>query len=253
LGQALGFELALQRYLADCVGSGECPLGGTTDEAYGTLQQFLDDLDGEALPTGDPVRPLTQGLALNAVVYPLYSPEYGWPLLTAQLRRALMGDGAGLLEIVDLFIRRNADGSFDDNGLEMLYAVNCVDRPDRPDLAAIEQLAAQWQEQAPIFGAPLAYSNVACERWPASADELLGPLTVAGVPPVLIIGTEFDPATPYEWSVNLADQFVDGRLVTWRGGDGHTAYRNGSTCIDTVIDTFLIDGVVPEDPTECVD
>lgn len=253
LGQALGFELALQRYLADCVGTGECPLGDTTDEAYATLQQFLDELDVEALPTGDPVRPLTQGLALNAVVYPLYSPEYGWPLLTAQLRRALMGDGAGLLEIVDLFTRRNADGSYDDNGLEMLYAVNCVDRPDRPDLAAIEQLARQWQEQAPIFGAPLAYSNVACERWPASADDLLGPLAVAGVPPVLIIGTEFDPATPYEWSVSLADQFVDGRLVTWRGGDGHTAYRSGSTCIDAVINAYLISGEVPTDGTECAD
>lgn len=253
LGQALGFEVALQRYLADCVDSGECPLGASVDEAYATLQSFLADLEANPLPTSDPARPLTQGLATNALAYPLYTPDYGWPLLTANLRRALVGDGSGLLDIVDLFVRRNADGTYDDNGLEMLFAVNCVDRTDRPSMTQVQQLAAEWSLQAPIFGAPLAFSNAACERWPvpASAAPTTTPLT--DTPPIVVVGTEFDPATPYEWSVALSDFFSDGRLVSRIGGDGHTAYRGGSRCVDDIIDAYLIAGTAPTDGTECRD
>lgn len=254
LGQAKGFELALRRYLSDCVAGGDCPLGSSVDEAYSRLQTFLAELDAQPLPTGDPDRPLTQGIALNAVAYPLYTPDYGWPLLTANLRLALLGDGSGLLEIVDLFARRNADGTYDDNGLEMLYAVNCLDRPAGPtDQDTTETSVAQWSEAAPIFGAPLGYSNVACERWPIEPTGKAASVSAAGTPPIVVVGTEFDPATPYEWSVALAQQLSDGRLVSRIGGDGHTSYRGGSTCIDQIVDSYLITGDAPPDGTECSD
>lgn len=253
LGQALGFEVSLRRYLADCVDTGECPLGNSVDEAYDTLQAFLADLETQPLPTSDPERPLTQGLAVNSLAYPLYTPDYGWPLLTANLRRALAGDGAGLLDIVDLFTRRDTDGTYDDNGLDMLFAVNCVDRSDRPSMSEVQQLAAEWSQQAPIFGAPLAFSNVACERWPVPVSSVQATASADGVPPIVVIGTQFDPATPYEWSVALAGFLGDGRLVSRMGGDGHTAYRGGSRCIDEIIDAYLITGSAPPDGTECVD
>ena len=66
-----------------------------------------------------------------------------------------------------------------------------------------------------------------------------------------MVGTEYDPATPYEWSVALAAQLESGVLVSWIGGDGHTAYYQGSKCIDNAVDDYLVKGEVPEDGLEC--
>jgi hypothetical protein len=39
-------------------------------------------------------------------------------------------------------------------------------------------------------------------------------------------------------------------LLSW-DGDGHTAYRRGSACIDRAVDTYLIDGKPPAKGTRC--
>jgi pimeloyl-ACP methyl ester carboxylesterase len=250
-GQALGFEVATRRYVEDCISQGGCPLGDDPDKAMAALGDFLNNLDQNPLPTDDPDRPLTQALALSAIIYPLYQPEYGWPLLTTSLTLALAGDGASMLNTVDIFNDRNEDGTFNGNGVDALYAVNCVDRPDRPDLAATADLAERWSIEAPLYGAYLAYGNLPCSYWPVPATGEPGATIAAGSPEILVIGTEFDPATPYAWAEALADQLENGRLVSWQGGDGHTAYNNGSDCINQTVDAFLIEGVVPPGDTTC--
>lgn len=252
-GQAVGFEVALDRFIADCVQRGDCPLGNSNEEARATLEQLLADIDAEPLATGDPQRPLTQGLAVTGIVFPLYQPKFGWPLLRVNLQRALLGDGGGLLDSADQYARRSADGTYEDNGIDALNAVNCLDGPDRPDTQATQALAAEWSTVAPVFGPMLAFGNLVCHFWPIAAAGAPAPVSAEGAPPILVVGTEFDPATPYEWSRALADQLSSGVLVSWRGADGHTAYRNGSDCIDQIVDAFLINGIVPPDGTDCVD
>jgi hypothetical protein len=34
-------------------------------------------------------------------------------------------------------------------------------------------------------------------------------------------------------------------------GDGHTAYEQGSKCIDRAVDAYLIDGTLPAEGTRC--
>jgi len=48
----------------------------------------------------------------------------------------------------------------------------------------------------------------------------------------------------------LVEQLGSATLLV-RDGDGHTAYREGSDCIDEAIDAFLIDGVLPGPGTVC--
>lgn len=252
-GQAVGFEVALDRFIADCVQRGDCPLGDSSDEARATVERLLAEIDADPLPTGDPQRPLTQGLAVTGIVFPLYQPKFGWPLLRVNLRRALLGDGGGLLESADQYARRNADGTYQDNGIDALNAVNCLDGPDRPDTQATAALAAEWATAAPVFGPMLAYGNLVCHFWPIEPASVPAPVSASGAPPILVVGTEFDPATPYEWSSALADQLSSGVLISWRGADGHTAYRNGSDCVDSAVDAFFIDGIVPADGTDCAD
>ncbi|KUN83006.1 hypothetical protein AQJ66_20745 [Streptomyces bungoensis] len=61
-----------------------------------------------------------------------------------------------------------------------------------------------------------------------------------------------DPATPYEGARRMADELGRGVGVelTWKG-EGHGAYGNGSDCVDSAVDAYLLNGTVPKDGTVC--
>src|SRR5262249_60253564 len=71
-----------------------------------------------------------------------------------------------------------------------------------------------------------------------------------GAPPILVVGTTRDPATPFRWARALAGDLKSGVLLGWNG-DGHTAYMRGSSCVDSAVDKYLISLVVPRDGTVC--
>lgn len=78
------------------------------------------------------------------------------------------------------------------------------------------------------------------------------PVTAAGSPPILVIGTTGDPATPYQWSVDLANSLENGVLVTYNG-EGHTAYNRSpaNECVLNTVDDFMIRGTVPSGDPQC--
>ena len=75
-------------------------------------------------------------------------------------------------------------------------------------------------------------------------------MSAAGAPPILVLGTTRDPATPYEQAVELADILDSGVLIS-RDGDGHTAYQSGNRCVTDAVDAYLVDGTVPKKDPEC--
>jgi hypothetical protein len=86
--------------------------------------------------------------------------------------------------------------------------------------------------------------------WPYPATGVREPIAAEGAAPIVVVGTTNDPATPYEWSVSLAEQLASGVLVT-RVGEGHTGYNKGNACVDGAVESYLIDGTVPEDGLRC--
>jgi hypothetical protein len=71
-----------------------------------------------------------------------------------------------------------------------------------------------------------------------------------GAGPIVVIGTTGDPVTPIEASTNMAKALEGGVLVTAQA-DQHTGYST-STCIDDLVDRYLVDKVVPPAGTVCV-
>ena len=71
-----------------------------------------------------------------------------------------------------------------------------------------------------------------------------------GADPILVVSTKYDPATPYEWGVQVASELDNATLLTF-DGDGHTAYTSGSTCIDDAVDAYLLSGTMPAEGTVC--
>lgn len=251
LGQAEGFEAAFDAFVTDCVAGQDCPLGPTVAEARATFQQLLGLIDRVPLPTDQPGRPLTEGLALYGVALPLYfAPEEGWPVLRDALTQALAGDGSALLALADRYLLRDDGGSYSGNLNEALSAVNCLDRPRAGSVAEVEASVPDFVAAAPTFGAALAWSGVTCAVWPIAAEPDTTPVQATGAPPILVVGTTGDPATPYAWAQALAASLDDGRLLTYEGFV-HTAYLAGSDCVDEAVDSYLLDATLPAEGTVC--
>lgn len=248
-GQAAGFQNALRRFAADCPKHDDCPLPGGVDAAIAKIDTMLVAADRTPLKTGTP-RTLTQALAVLGIAGSLYSPDPGWSQLRFALAEAFRGNGSVLLELADLFTERNEDGTFESNMTDALYAVNCLDRPDRADAAATAVLADELAEPAPTFGAFMAWGNLPCSTWPAPATDAPHQIDAAGAAPIVVVGTTYDPATPYPWAVGLAEQLDSGVLISYRG-DGHTAYYLGSRCVDQAVNEYLLAGTVPPEGLFC--
>ena len=103
---------------------------------------------------------------------------------------------------------------------------------------------------SPTFGRIFAYSLSSCAEWPIHTGRVPEPISAEGAPPILVVGTTRDPATPVEWAESLADQLESGVLVR-RDGDGHTGYLAGNDCVDSTVESYLVSGKVPESTVDC--
>jgi pimeloyl-ACP methyl ester carboxylesterase len=246
--QAVGFQRALDAFLDDCLRRDSCPFSGSRADAEAQLGRLLDRTDQHPL-TGDDGRPGVQSLVTYGVAIGMYDKGY-WQFLRQALRQAQNGKGGSLLVLGDLYNDRGPGGHFTSDVAEVIYAINCIDRAEHTDLAGFRADAAEVAEVSPIFGAYIIWSNLPCADWPVPAEGEAAPIAAAGAGPILVVGTTRDPATPYESAVSLADQLRSGHLLTY-DGDGHTAYRQGSDCVDRVVDAYLLEGTVPQDGTRC--
>jgi pimeloyl-ACP methyl ester carboxylesterase len=111
---------------------------------------------------------------------------------------------------------------------------------------------AEFVRVAPQFGKAWVANLSSCTSWPVPANQTAHPITAPGAAPILVVGTTRDPATPYNNAQALARQLQSGRLLTW-DGDGHTAYGQGSACIDNAVDHYLLEGRLPRVGTICTD
>lgn len=251
LGQAAGFENSIREYMADCQAGPGCPFDGDVESGLEQLSTFFDVLAATPLPTDDPDRALTAPLAVTVILTMLYQPE-----ISPEINRALdagmnQNDGTALLYWADVVNGRLEDGTYEDNSSDAFLAINCLDYPVQGTLDDWKADAqAMIDEISPFWEDALAYTEVTCSQWPYPASGAPGPLTAAGSAPILVVGTTGDPATPYEWSVALAEQLENGRLLTY-DGMGHTAYGRSNACVHDAVDAFLIDGVLPAEGTTC--
>lgn len=244
--QGFGFESALRAYMTDCLTDDECPFRGTLDEAMADLGTLMASVDRTPLPNDDG-RQLGADSLLTAIVAALYSQE-SWPFLTSALAGVAEGNPAIAFQLADFYYART-DGVYDDNSTEAFRTYNCMDYPDdttaEQEDAAEAELTARAPTVAPYWSGP-----DPCDEWPYPPAGVRERITADGAAPIVVVGTTNDPATPYEWSVSLAEQLSSGVLVT-RVGEGHTGYNKGNICVDSAVESYLLDGTVPQDGLEC--
>jgi hypothetical protein len=114
----------------------------------------------------------------------------------------------------------------------------------------VQQLAARAARLAPHIGASTVWLGLPCTLWPVAAVGKVAPIHAAGAPPIVVVGTTHDPATPYSWAKSLAAQLRSGRLLTVEG-ESHTSYGRGNECVDGSVDRYLVELAVPARGTRC--
>ncbi len=246
IAQAKGFDTALEAFAEDCA-QRSCELGSTKQEVLAKVDKVLTETDATPLP-GNGDRQVNQAIAVLAVIFPLYVKEY-WPRLEEAVVDALGGNGSRLLALADEYTRRTPSG-YQSNSNEVIYAVNCVDRPDITSVAQAKAEEPKFKAASPRFGSYLLWGSLACANWPVKPEDKPHPIKASGAKPIVVVGTTRDPATPYEGAVALANQLDSGILIS-RDGDGHTGYHLGNECVDDAVESFLLRGTTPEDGLKC--
>lgn len=246
--QMIGFENALRAYMEDCLSGKDCPFSGTTDQALKDLNALLASVDAKPLELSDG-RMLGGDSLVLGILTALYSEE-SWPYLTMALEGALEGDGETAMLLADMYNGREGEGKYSDNSTEAFTAYNCMDYPDDGTQEEYDEADRKIREEAPTIAEFTTGGGNPCAYWAYPPSGTRDPIAASGAAPIVVLGTTNDPATPYQWSVNLADQLESGVLVT-REGEGHTGYNKGNSCVDEAIEAYLIEGVVPKDGLNC--
>ena len=249
IDQAQAFQKAFNDYAADCAKSPDCPLGSDRAKSVAVYRSLVDPLVDKPMKTADP-RGLGYSDAIVGTIMALYSPNL-WRHLTQALTEMSKGRGDTMLALADMYMRRDPQGHYS-NATDARVAVNCVDQPPVKDRDKVVAEDKRIREVAPFMSygdftghAPLS----TCAFWPVPATGTPHSASAPGLPPVLVISTTGDPATPYQAGVDLAKQ-LGGALLTFKGTQ-HTVAFQGEACVDNYAAAYLVDLKLPPPDAKC--
>ena len=246
-GQAKAFEAALAAFLRSCAKRSSCAFhnGGSTVKAFDSLMTKIDKKPLPILRVAGR-RKVGPGLAYSAVLGSLYNTA-SYPALELALARAKAGDGRLLVLLSDPFRGRKPNGAYS-NQSDAYFSNTCLDFPVSTDIADYSALAETLRKVAPHFRA-VAFNDLPCAFWSVAPERTPAPATGAGAPPIVVVGTTGDPATPYQWAKNLTKELESATLIT-RVGQGHTGYLVNS-CVQKAVDAYLLKLTAPKANLTC--
>ncbi len=241
-GQARGFETAFDHVMALCASAKACPFhnGGKPAKAYAELMARLD-----RQPIAAGTGKLGRGEAVTGVITFLYADD-PQPLMQA-LADAQRGNGETLLAVANYYYEQVDLGSY--------LATSCLDAAHLPTPGAIETAFAKTRAAAPEFAAYVVLADAyGCLSWPVEASPVKVGAPPAGLPPILVIASRYDPATPPFMAQPLADALGTG-VVLMRDGLGHTTGGSmlNNPCLSGAAGAYLTKLTTPAQGTVCKD
>jgi pimeloyl-ACP methyl ester carboxylesterase len=244
-GQARGFERAFDQFAADCRRRGATCLIGPDPRA--SQVRLLARARRTPIPSGGAdKRKATAGHVLLATISALYGKD-DWPELESAIAEGNGGAASGIFTLADRYAQRDPKGEYT-NLLDANTAINCADTKERTPDAIVRKALASWRQKYPLFGSSLALGLLGCQQWQAGRQPPPA-VRAAGAPPLLVVGTVNDPATPYASARVLARTLASGRLLTWNG-EGHTAYPK-TPCVTALVNAYLVSLQVPRAGARC--
>ncbi|NIH82298.1 pimeloyl-ACP methyl ester carboxylesterase [Amycolatopsis viridis] len=248
VAQGRGFGVAFNDFTKWCAARQDCALGADPSAATRAFQDLVRPLIDHPVRLRDG-RELTFDDATLGTIQALYSQQL-WSPLNAGLNELKEGQGTTLMALADQYNERDSSGHYT-NTQDAFTAIRCVDDPPVTDRAEILTAENRYDQAAPFLddGRPNGAALDPCAFWPVPNTSQPHEPNVSGVPPVLVISTTNDPATPYQAGVNLA-KAMKGALLTFEGTQ-HTVFLQGISCVDRIGSDYLINGTLPPEGARC--
>jgi pimeloyl-ACP methyl ester carboxylesterase len=252
LVQTAAFERALDRFFEACAADQAACSGFGGADPHAAFDDLVARADASPIPAaGDDPRPIDGDDLVWVASNAIYAKQ-AWPGLAAALVAARDGDGTLVRQRANNSYGRNPDGTYDP-GLDRYFALSAIEQ--RYTSSDVETYLDKGQTSWSMFDHAFwnsGYSELPLALFPIDAQGVFrGPFRAsASAPTIMVIGTTYDPATPYREAIRLVSQMRNARLLTMLG-DGHCAYGGNSPCIDAAVDTYLNEGTVPAAGTAC--
>jgi pimeloyl-ACP methyl ester carboxylesterase len=244
-----GMDRGLQAFESVCqrAGPNRCALAGRGAVAA-RVAGLLARLRRGPIPAPDATPPgrLTYSGLSGVLVAALTNPA-AWPELAQDLQRAMDGNGSSLETLARTVLAGTRSAANDPP-----TAITCTDSPARQGPGAWPQVIARMRRVSPWAGLFVGWSSWApCASWPArAADRYTGPWNAHTQHPILVIGTTFDPASPYTNARRVVRLLANAVLLT-HDGYGHTSEADPSQCVIHATRTYLVDLTTPQKGTVC--
>jgi pimeloyl-ACP methyl ester carboxylesterase len=198
---------------------------------------------------------LTNTDVRNVVGELLYS-ERSWPLIVNALADAVSGNYAALVELVPIVAPRGKDGTplaLDTKIFTAHTAIMCNDygtRRPASEYLPVDEATSALQER--LYGRFFVASGAArCAAWPKGDPPIIKNAKGRVDTPILMIGNDFDNATPLTWTRSLARTLgMERSLIRYQGG-GHGAATSGDPCIGGAVAAYLFNLAIPVEGLVC--
>lgn len=164
-----------------------------------------------------------------------------WP----QLARAFSsyvkrGDTAPLVAAYRRYAQNDAK---DENEYAVYLGVQCRDVAWPAEWSRWRSDMTKMHTRAPFLTWSNAWYNAPCVYWPERGGTPVTLRDSAKLPPVMLVQSERDAATPYQGALSMRAVFARSRLLTVAGGN-HGATFNDNPCVDRKLAAYLRDGTL---------
>jgi pimeloyl-ACP methyl ester carboxylesterase len=252
-----GAQATLNEFFRLCDAGGDnCAFAG---DSAARFRRLADRLLAETLviPLPDGSVEVVDYSALISITLGHMYDSFSWPELAEILAdlearagtAALAAQVRAAREQRAMFIAKRGFPRYP-NFVEGFPAVICLDSDNPDSYAAWSSAGAAADAAFGYFGRIWTWISSVCAEWTrADADRYMGPFNRRTANPVLVVGTQFDPATRYEGALTVAGLLPNSALLTVHGW-GHTSLFL-SQCADAAVSRYLLETVTPAPGTVC--
>ncbi|MFF2922612.1 alpha/beta hydrolase [Streptomyces celluloflavus] len=247
LDEARATEAAFARFTAWCRTGTTCALHGWDVPAvYDRLMADAERGRVRAAAPGVGRRLAASAEELAGGAYTYLTERARWPRLAQALAAAAGTDGP---PDASALLRAAPYGQ---SAYPSYRAVGCHDFA--PGTRGFADFKRRWTRLRAAAPHTWRYSEFwdwtsGCLGWPVKAANPPAPVDVRGTPPVLVVSTLHDPATPYAWARALASDIAGARLLT-ADLDGHTGALH-SSCARAQEAAYLVTVRLPAAGSVC--
>ena len=245
-----GVDEVYDQFLTICrqVGPQRCALAGGKRTPAQRMRTLLQRVRQSPIPAPQVAPPaaLDEGDLLLSQFQPLRAPA-DWPLNASQLKAALNGDASDL--------ETGARPLLSPEGWTAATtsaAISCADAGARRALKDWPGLMQRYKRSSRMQGIVNGWWLWApCAAWPVRGEDAYrGKWNASTKTPILLIGTRYDPNTPYRNAVRAQRRLGNALLLT-HNGYGHISYQDPSACVERARVDYLVDLVAPARGTVC--